>query len=58
MKTAALSRAVMGKPEIYFAKMGHGEAIAFELNGQWYLRDFGESSSLREQFMKIRKFKT
>lgn len=39
----------MGKPEIYFANMGHGEAIAFKLNGQWYLRDFGESSSLREE---------
>lgn len=34
----------MGKPEIYFANMGHGEAIAFGLNGQWYLRDFGEYS--------------
>ena len=39
----------MGKPQIYFANMGHGEAIAFELNGQWYLRDFGESSSLRKE---------
>ena len=44
IKIAKFSRTVMGKPQIYFANMGHGEAIAFELNGQWYLRDFGEYS--------------
>ena len=44
MNMKDISGAVMGKPEIYFANMGHGEAIAFELNGQWYLRDFGEYS--------------
>lgn len=44
MSTKDISRAIMGKPQIYFANMGHGEAIAFELNGQWYLRDFGEYS--------------
>ncbi|MBP5530812.1 MAG: hypothetical protein J6Y54_02105 [Lentisphaeria bacterium] len=48
MDIAKVVRAMMGKPEIYFANMGHGEAIAFEINGQWYLRDFGESSSKRD----------
>ena len=42
-----LETRIMGKPQIYFANMGHGEAIAFEINGQWYLRDFGESNSKR-----------
>lgn len=47
MNLEQLETRIMGKPQIYFANMGHGEAIAFEVNGQWYLRDFGESSSSR-----------
>lgn len=42
MNVKGAKLAVMEKPHIYFANMGHGEAIAFEINGQWYLRDFGE----------------
>ena len=42
MDIVKIARAMMGKPKIYFANMGHGEAIAFEFKGQWYLRDFGE----------------
>ena len=45
MNVKGAKLAFMGKPQIYFANMGHGEAIAFEVNGQWYLRDFGEYTS-------------
>ena len=35
------------KGDVWIANMGHGETIVFQKNGEYFLRDFGESSENR-----------
>ena len=43
------------KGDVWIADMGHGEAIAFKKDSQYYLRDFGESSGTRKSGCSVAK---